>query len=168
MMKLLLPTGILLVLYLHLVAFVLDSAGRLPERVATHFDIAGRPNGWMSRDMATDFTLGVGLFLPALTISMMALTSRIPVSFVNIPNRDYWLAPERRRETGATLLRFGLWLSCLEVLLVTVMHGLIVTANNRADGVRLDGTGIAWALGGFAVGIAFWIVLLRRRFVLPS
>ena len=37
---------------------------RLPEQVATHFDLAGTPNGWMSRAMAASFAplMAVGLW----------------------------------------------------------------------------------------------------------
>jgi uncharacterized membrane protein len=34
----------------------------LPERVATHFDLHGNPNGWMDRPMATWGMQGLGLF----------------------------------------------------------------------------------------------------------
>ncbi|MDB4934651.1 MAG: hypothetical protein JWP87_1623 [Labilithrix sp.] len=46
---------------------------RLPERMATHFDLAGNPNGWMPRAMGAWFApvFGLGLwafirFLPAI------------------------------------------------------------------------------------------------------
>ena len=32
---------------------------RLPERMATHFDLAGQPNGWMSREEAVVVMLGI-------------------------------------------------------------------------------------------------------------
>lgn len=35
----------------------------LPARLATHFDINGRPNGWMSREVSLGFALGVTAFL---------------------------------------------------------------------------------------------------------
>jgi uncharacterized membrane protein len=40
---------------------------RLPERVATHFDIHGQPNGWMPRAMAA-------AFMPIFTIGIWAIT----------------------------------------------------------------------------------------------
>jgi hypothetical protein len=36
---------------------------RLPTYMATHFDAAGRPNGWMSRQVSLEFALGITAFL---------------------------------------------------------------------------------------------------------
>lgn len=36
---------------------------RLPAMVATHFDLAGQPNGWMPRPMAVSFTPALGAAL---------------------------------------------------------------------------------------------------------
>lgn len=39
---------------------------QLPERVATHFDLHGNPNGWMSRPWAATFLPAFGLLLWAI------------------------------------------------------------------------------------------------------
>src|SRR2546427_7634657 len=36
----------------------------------------------------------------------------LPVNSINIPNRNYWLAPERRVVTFDFLFRHLLWLAC--------------------------------------------------------
>src|SRR5580704_5022717 len=36
---------------------------QLPLRMATHFDINGQPNGWMTREVALWFSLGLTAFL---------------------------------------------------------------------------------------------------------
>jgi len=42
---------------------------RLPARMATHFNAAGQPNGWMTREQALTFGLGITiLFLVILTV----------------------------------------------------------------------------------------------------
>src|SRR5579872_693716 len=35
----------------------------LPARLATHFDFANHPNGWMSRDLSLTFSLVMGMFI---------------------------------------------------------------------------------------------------------
>jgi uncharacterized membrane protein len=44
---------------------------RLPALVATHFDLAGNPNGWMSRGMAASFA-------PALALGLWAFLRFLP------------------------------------------------------------------------------------------
>ena len=71
----------------------------LPARVATHFDSAGLPNGWMERDVHLMFSVGLVAFLSALFLLARFSITRLPPSRLNIPNKAYWLAPERRDET---------------------------------------------------------------------
>jgi len=163
-MKLIAPLTALAICYILFFAYVASSYGELPARVASHFDILGRPNGWMSRETCVGFTVGLGIFMPALVVGAMAGADRIPVSFINLPHRDYWLAPERRRETSSLLLLYALWFACLNVLFVTGLHGLIVQANLPGQGQHLSGIGITLVAGGFLAGTGVWGALLLRHF----
>jgi hypothetical protein len=49
---------------------------RLPIRMASHFDAAGRANGWMSRDAAFYFDLGFMVFLATIFSVALYLTQR--------------------------------------------------------------------------------------------
>jgi uncharacterized membrane protein len=82
------PIAALVLCYILFFAWVALSYGSLPAMVASHFDIFGRPNGWMSRDSCVGFTLCLGILMPALVIGMMGGAGRIPVSFINLPHRD--------------------------------------------------------------------------------
>jgi hypothetical protein len=163
-MKLIAPLFALAICYLLFFGYVWSSYASLPARVATHFDLYGQPNGWMSRDACVYFSVGLGVVLPALMIGMMGGAGRIPVSFVNLPHRDYWLAPERRRAALSVLLRYSLWLSCLTVLFVTGLHWLIVGANLPGPGAHLRGLGITLVVVGFLAGTGIWVMLLLRHF----
>jgi hypothetical protein len=44
---------------------------QLPLRMATHFDINGDANGWMTRDMSLWFALGVTVFLLAVSTAIL-------------------------------------------------------------------------------------------------
>jgi hypothetical protein len=50
---------------------------RLPARMATHFDLANRPNGWMSRGTALVFTLVLMVFLLS-TLTIILQRVRMP------------------------------------------------------------------------------------------
>jgi len=163
-MRLITPITALTICYVLFFTCVIASYSDLPAKVASHFDLLGRPNGWMSRNSCVCFTLGLGIVVPAFIIVMMGGAGRIPVSFINLPHRDYWLAPERRRAALSILLRYSLWLSCLTVLFVTGLHWLIVQANRQGQGPHLSGLGISLIAGGFVVGTGIWIALLLRHF----
>ncbi|HYR58970.1 MAG TPA: DUF1648 domain-containing protein, partial [Chthoniobacteraceae bacterium] len=82
---------------------------QLPERVATHFGVNGRPNGWMSRTQYRNFTIGIGIGTPVFIVATFAIVERLKGWGVNIPNRAYWLDPARRDATFAFIERQGFW-----------------------------------------------------------
>ncbi len=162
--RLITPIAALVFCYILFFAWIALSYGELPAKVASHFDILGQPNGWMSRDTCVGFTIGLGVLIPALVIGMMGGAGRIPVSFINLPHRDYWMAPERRQAAVAILLRYSLWFSCLNVLFVAGLHTLIVMANGQGSTPHLSGIGILIIAGGFLAGTGLWTKSLLRHF----
>lgn len=78
---------------------------QLPDRVATHFNWNGVPDDWMTKSAATALMLAMQLLVPWFLVGITAMTAWMPVSLINIPHREYWLAPERRRESLAFLNR---------------------------------------------------------------
>jgi amino acid transporter len=166
-MKILAPIFALTICYALFATYLIFSYESLPDRVASHFDLNGQPNGWMSRQTCVGFTVGIGVFLPALIVGKMAFAGCIPVSWVNLPHRDYWLAPERRKSTLSVLLIYGLWYACLTVLFATGLHWLIVQANTTGGHSHLDYPGFFLVVGGFLFGTIVWLGLLRCHFHRP-
>ena len=110
---------------------------RLPDRLATHFGNNGRPNGWMDRDTFRWFywimVLGVPIFFAGIT----ALIRVLPPSLVNIPNREYWLAPERRRETLHRMVDLMSLLSAgTMAFLLLLFHATVRCVSERRDHPR--------------------------------
>lgn len=75
----------------------------LPARVASHFGPSGQPDGWMSRDTHTMTQVGITLFIALLFFALAMFFPKLPDRFINLPHREYWLAPKRRGETLAWL-----------------------------------------------------------------
>lgn len=122
------PFSILIALVVLLVAQFAYYYPQLPETVASHFDINGVPNGWMSKT-----TFGVVMaFVTILTIGSTAgIALLLPhmQDAINIPNKDYWLAPERREETMAFIGSSLLWIACAVVLLLLVINFYVFRMN---------------------------------------
>jgi len=51
---------------------------QLPPRMATHFDINWQPNGWMSRETAFWFAVGLTAFLLVVFTVISSLIQRAP------------------------------------------------------------------------------------------
>ena len=95
------PAVLLILLISGFLLFVNQTASMLPERLATHFGAGGQPNGWMSRSGYTTFISLFGVALPLFVIVICFLCRFLPAWTVNIPNREYWLSPERHSQTYA-------------------------------------------------------------------
>jgi serine/threonine-protein kinase len=141
------------------------SGGHLPDRVATHFNGGGEPNGWMSRDSHQTFMLIFGLSFPLLVPGLINLSRWFPRG-LNIPHKEYWLAPERKAETFSYLARHSLWFACLAIFFVTGLQHSIVQANRQIP-VHLSASFILVAIGPFLAGTALWAVRLLMHFRKP-
>jgi uncharacterized membrane protein len=159
-----LPLIFLAICYAVLFTCLYLTMGDLPARIATHFDITGQPNGWMSRTFYLGFTLALAVGLPLFLIATTSFSARLPGSFRRIPNREYWMAPERRTATIAVFRRFITGMGCLLVLLVTGIHLLLIDANRNPAQPHLSSTGIWTLAAGFLVASLAWSWTLRRKF----
>ena len=144
-------------------AFLLATVGALPDRIPTHFRAGGIPDAWMTRGGYTSFMLAFAVGLPLLLVALIGGLPRLFPRHVNLPNRQYWLAPERREASLAFFGRHACWLGCIMVLLAAGVHGLIMRASG-ATPPRLDQGLFLGMLGGFVVAMGLWIVAIFRRF----
>jgi hypothetical protein len=146
--------------------FVAASTRALPDVVASHFASSGTAKGYMDRSEYLRFVLALVIALPILFTALpSALLSR-PYARVHVPNRGYWLAPERRANTIAYLRRHLARLGIVQVLFVCGMHGLLLRANAVVP-AHLAPEWFIGALGGLLVSMLFWATRLMDRFRLP-
>lgn len=135
--------------------------GRLPAVVPSHFGASGAPNAWMPRAGFVGLYAFVVLFLAiALTLSIRRAKA-LPNSSLNLPHKDYWLAPERRQATlsaiEAQMFVFG---AATFVLLFDVFGQAFRVGLGLA--AKLDHPGLS--LGLYTAFIVVWMTVFVRRF----
>ena len=72
---------------------------KLPDPVPSHFDETGHVNGEMSLFGFYCLMIVLHVVMLVLFPVLGAFLKVIPNSLINLPNKDYWLAPERRDST---------------------------------------------------------------------
>lgn len=124
----------------------------LPETVASHFDLAGRADGWSSKSGFLALYLALSLGIAALFGGLGWLLPRLPDALINLPNKDYWLAPERRAATLQRACDALRWMGVATLGLLLALLHLTVRANLREPPVELGPYG--W------VPVAVYLVVL--------
>lgn len=119
------PLTVLLVLAALAAVQLVHHYPNLPGTITTHFGVSGQADGWSVKQ---SFFPTYGIIEAAMVVAaflMARFAARIPTGALNIPNRDYWLAPERRSES----LRF-VWSQILWIEAATPSPG------RRSDSVN--------------------------------
>ena len=139
---------------------------RLPAVVAQHFGADGQPNGWAPRDFFFSFSWVILLGVSALLMLTPRLLSRLPVAMINLPNKAYWLAPERKHESLAFLQRGTEWIGVLTSGFLVLVMNLAIRANLAPDH-RLDNGIFLPLLVSFVILLLLWRLRVFLRFARP-
>jgi uncharacterized membrane protein len=131
----------------------------LPDPVASHFNSAGQPNDWMSRTAFITFNLGMLVGMAALFLGLPPLVSKIPNEWINMPRKEYWLAPERRAETLDTMARWMEWLGVATLALLLAITQLTIEAN--LSGQPLD-SAVSTLTVAYMAFMGVWLVAFLR------
>jgi serine/threonine-protein kinase len=138
----------------------------LPERVASHWDGLGNPNGYMSRDGFVSFYLWLMVGLSTLFGGIGALVRVTPDDAVNLPNKEYWLAPERREATITTITHQMNAFTIMMNAFMIGIHQLSIMANLTPDKHLSNGVWVL--LVGFLGGTGFWVYKMITEFKVPQ
>lgn len=134
---------------------------QLPERIASHFGVGGEPDGWMSKTAFYSFEIGLLVFVLGLFFCITRFLPKMPKELINLPNKDYWLAPERREKT------FRIFRDKMEMFQIPLL-ALLVSVNQlviRANLTRENLSPASWlVIAAFLVYTIFWSVNLNQKF----
>jgi uncharacterized membrane protein len=140
---------------------------KLPAFVATHFAAGGRPNGWQTHAAFYYTELFAVALATLLGFGVPALVAVLPVSLVNIPNKEYWFAPERRGNTLAYFRMSFAWFGCGLLAFLIFVNELVFRANLQTPR-QLNTTAFVTALFIFLGFTAMWTIRLMVKFARPA
>jgi len=143
--------------------FVYLTSLTLPDEVASHFVASGVANGFMPKSYYVRFMLVLIVGLPSLLAFVPVVGLNTPNVRINLPNRDYWLAPARRAETIKVIHEFMVRVAALLVVFLAYVHWLVVRANQLVP----PNMSPPWIIGGlvaFVLAMIIWMVLFVGYF----
>ena len=145
----------------------LISLAILPERVGVHFGPGGAADGWVSSLASTLMMLGMNTFVFVLIYFSPRIVDRVPGRWISLPNRDYWLVPERRQQAVA-ILSDHMWQFGTALFLFMFVAGSLTLRANLSDPIRLNETVFLSALVIFLGYTLYWTIALVRAFRIPK
>jgi hypothetical protein len=143
--------------------FVYYTSKSLPSVVASHFNSFGVATGFLPREIYVPVMLGVVLLPPIFLVLIPRLALRNPNARINVPHRDYWLAPERRQQTVEIISQQSTHFAVMLVLFLCYSHWMVVHANSSSPPSLSSG----WLLAGLVVFMGLtvrWATRLIARF----
>jgi uncharacterized membrane protein len=158
--------AVFIALLLFAILFVTGTASELPPMVASHFDAGGQPNAFMTRGSYIRFVLCLCVGLPVLIVAILTVVySR--ARELKLPNREYWMAPQRIDRTRSFLVAHAVWFGSLLVVLSCCIHWLELGAN-RQQPPHLPNQLFAACMIAFLIAMAAWIAALMFAFRRPA
>lgn len=145
------------------VVFVLVSSGSLPETTASHFGSGGLANGFTSRGAYITLMAVMTGGIPLLVAGSVIAAMKVSGGSINLPNREYWLAPERRGETVTWLVRHTQMFAVVLLVFLCYVHWLVLRAN-AVQPPRLEEPLFVGGLVAFFALLAAWLIGLVLRF----
>ncbi len=148
---------------------------RLPDKIATHFDGAGNPNGWSSKWFAV---IGIPIFLALVNVLCTVLTETDPRRY-KYPEKMmkivYWICPVISWVCAGTVISYGLGMEFFNmprfasffvgILFIVIGNYLPKVKQNYYMGIKLPWTyadednwnrthrmaGKLWVVGGIVI-----------------
>jgi len=149
------------------IALALASLIILPERVAIHFSTGGMPDGWASGAVNTLALIGLDLLMFVSFYFSPRLMLAVPPKWVSLPNRDFWLSPENRKNAAEKMSAFMYQFGAVMFIFLFLV-GLMTIQANLSDPIRLNEKPLYVAMVMFLGYTVVWCVMLIRSFRVPE
>jgi uncharacterized membrane protein len=136
---------------------------QLPATLASHFNGAGTPNSWQPKQAFFAIYGLVMVLLVAVYLLVPRVIFMLPPELVNLPNKAYWLSPQRRGETHEFLVDHFALFGAATLTLTIVVFQFAILANLPGNAPSMP-PGIWVLLLVYLAFTAMWIVKLFLKF----
>ena len=161
-----LPKLVFAALAIGAVIYFSSCYAQLPDVMASHFNAHGMPNGWQTKSAFFSVLIGVSVLAAAVGFGIPRLITLLPPEHINLPNKRYWLAPERRAETMDFLNGYFAWFGCALFAVILLTINFALQANLHPER-RPDATPMWYVLAGFMTLAILGTARIFKRFGPP-
>ncbi|TIH15301.1 hypothetical protein D0S45_11575 [Marinifilum sp. JC120] len=137
-------------------------APMLPTEIVTKFGNGGRPQEYESSSTFINQNFLLYCFLTGSALLFRYFGIKFPDKFVNLPNREYWLAPKRKNKTYRRLTNFVYLFFASTILCSLSMTQLIIDANLYLGTPFSNLTAMMFILSYCAIVCGLLIYIFRK------
>jgi uncharacterized membrane protein len=138
-------------------------APRMPEIMGSHFSGNGTANSWQTKSAFFAMEILFIVLAAVVGFAIPRMIAAMPIFLINLPNKGFWLAPERREETFGFLQMHMAWFGCALLAFLLFMMELVFRANLQRP-PRLNSAAFILALVAFLLYGAISTFRLIFRF----
>src|ERR1700692_516377 len=158
-----LPNSIFVVLVVLAAVQLNYYAQRLPDIVGSHFGTSGFASAWQTKMAFFTVELTVIVVATIVSFAVPRLIAAMPASAINLPNKEFWLSPERREDTISFLRSQMAWFGCALLAFLLFVMELVFRANLQPP-PRLNNAAFVPALLAFLAFSSTWTIRLVFHF----
>lgn len=163
------PTTAKLAFFLAAFAAMLHMAwwyNELPAIVPSHFDLQGNPDDTMKKSSFMVLMVAVHLHLTAIFGTISYLMPWTPDSMLNMPNKEYWLEPQRRDKTIREMQDSLLWIGTSTIVfMMSLFHLTSQVAIKKRATINPE---FAWIFGVYMAAIIGFVIWSFWKYRLPA
>jgi len=139
---------------------------QLPPVVASHFGMHGEANGWQPKSAFFAVFVSMSVLVTVIAFVIPRILTVLPPQLINLPNKQYWLAPERIAETQEFFSGYFGWLGCALYLVMIFAFEFAVRTNLHPENPP-NPIAFWYVLGGLLVFSLVWSGLMMAKFLRP-
>ena len=161
-----LPKLLFVFLALYAVVHFSSVYSQLPGVLASHFNGRGAPTGWQTKQAFFGVFVAVSVLAALIGFGMPMIIAAMPAQLVNLPNKRYWLAPERRAETTEFVNNYFAWLACAIYLILVLAFDYAIRSNLHPENPP-DPARMSYVLAGFVALTLLGTIRMLAKFIRP-
>lgn len=143
--------------------YMLIIFARLPERVAMHFNAAGLPDSFASKNTAFLLCVGFPIVFGLILIGIARLCQCLPPETLNVPNPGYWRKPENNPTAGKIMAHWMSNFAAWSVLFLSAIFAITLKGQHDSP-PKLDGTALVGLVGIFILFTFYQVFRLIQAY----
>ena len=140
----------------------------MPEIMASRYDFGGSPVQWSGKGLFFAIYLGIMILVSLSIILNAIMMGRCPERMMNIANKDFWLAPERKDNTIKDMQNRVAQFGAAGLLFTVGIIQCVILQNLDAVSQEQLNIILMTIIAAFVVYTVTWAIFLIARYRKPK